>query len=64
MKFTTILSHIQQFMDTEVELTEQAIHEVKIRPRIPYFLGGVVLGSWFAMIFMYVLNLYVKGVIL
>lgn len=47
--FKTLLEGIQQFMDTEAELTEQAIHQVVIRPRIPYVLSGVMLGSWTGM---------------
>lgn len=61
--FKQLLSAIQQFMDTEVELTEQAVSAYQRRPRIPYFVGGLVVGSWTGFIFLYVLNLYTNGVI-
>lgn len=62
-KFKQLLQGIQTFMDTEIELTEQAISHYQRRPRIPYFLGGLVVGSWTGFIFLYVLNLYTKGMI-
>ncbi len=62
-RFKQLLTAIQTFMDTEVELTEQAVLAYQRRPRIPYFLGGLVFGSWFAIVFMWVLNLYETGVI-
>lgn len=43
-KFKQLLTAIQTFMDTEIELTEQAISHVQRRPRLPYFVGGLFLG--------------------
>ena len=62
-RFKQLLTAIQTFMDTEVELTEQAILHYQKRPRIPYFVGGLVVGSWTGFVFLYVLNLYTKGLI-
>lgn len=49
-KFKQLLTAIQTFMDTEIELTEQAISHYERRPRIPYMMGGALLGSYMGLL--------------